>query len=147
MHEEKGTYTGAAVPPIHKDTPADIVGVLRRLPPAFPGTLVELMKWRGCTVEELAENALTSRWTISRLRNDADYESSMDAIVGVCVGLSLPPAIYPEVIRKAGHSFRAIERHAAYQQLLPQMYIFGWDILQFNEALAEWGFTPIGQVD
>jgi len=132
---------------IHRDKPAEIVALLRRLPAAFPGTLVELMKWRGCTIEELAESALTSKSTIGRLRNEADYESSLDIIVGLTVGLLLPPAIYPEFIRKAGHCFKASDRHVAFQQLLPQAYFLGLNMFQFNQALAEWGFDPIGQFD
>jgi len=61
---------------VHTDSPADVVALLRRLSPAFPDTLAELMKWRDCTIEELAEKALTSRSTVGRLLNDADYESS-----------------------------------------------------------------------
>jgi transcriptional regulator with XRE-family HTH domain len=119
--------------------------MLRRLPPAFPDTLVELMKWRGCTIEELAEKALTSRSTVGRLRNDADYESSLDTIVRLSVALLLPPAIYPDFIQKSGHSFKVSDRHIAYQQLLPQVYYHGLDIFQFNQALMDWGVAPIGQ--
>jgi len=59
----------------------------------------------------------------------------------------LPPAVYPDFIHKAGHSFKVSDRHIAYQQLLPQVYYFGLDMFQFNQALIEWGFEPIGQFD
>ncbi|MCL2299902.1 MAG: helix-turn-helix transcriptional regulator [Firmicutes bacterium] len=131
--------------PLQKDNPADVVALLRRLPSAFPDMLIELMKWRGYTVERLAEYALTSSSTIKRLRNDPDYESSLETIVGLCVGLRLPPVIYPDFIHRAGHSFKINNRHTAYQQLLPMAYSFGWDIFQFNEQLAEWGIASIGQ--
>ena len=132
---------------IHTDSPKDVVALLRRLPPAFPDALVELMRWRGCTVEELAEKALISRSTVIRMRNDLDYESNLESVVGICVALQLSPPIYPEMIAKAGHSFKLNERHIAYQQLLPQVSYFGWDIHRFNEELAERGLDPIGQAE
>jgi len=128
-----------------RDAPADISALLHRLPQAFPDALVELMKWRGYTVENVAEYALTSRSTISRLRNDPDYEPNLEIIVALCVALLLPPAIYPAFIQRAGHSFKLTKSHIAYQQLLPQAYYLGLDIFQFNEALAEWDVAPIGQ--
>ena len=130
---------------IHTDSPKDVVALLRRLPPAFPDALVEVMKWRGCTVEELAEKALISRSTVIRMRNEHNYESTLESVVGICVALQLSPPIYQEIIAKSGHTFKLNERHIAYQQLLPQVSYFGWDIHQFNEALAEWGIDPIGQ--
>ena len=130
--------------PLFQDNPADVAALLRRLPSAFPNALVELMRWCRCTVEQLAEYALTSSSTVSRLRNDPDYESSLETIVGLCIGLHLPPAIYLEFIRKAGYIFKATKRHIAYQQLLAQAYFFGWDMFQFNEALVEWGVGTIG---
>ena len=51
---------------VHTDNPAEIVGLLRRLPAAFPEALIFLMDWRDYTVEALAEWALTSGKKIQR---------------------------------------------------------------------------------
>ena len=126
------------------DTPAEIAGILRRLPSAFPEALAVLMKWRGLSSEALASAILSSRATITRLRSNPDYVTTLDTIVALCIGLHLPPTIYPILIQMAGHSFKASERHIAIQQLLPKAYYLGMDIYEFNDELSAYGYTPIG---
>jgi DNA-binding XRE family transcriptional regulator len=145
IFEQKQGCGAAAPQRVHTDNAADIAEKLRRLPSAFPDALVELMKWRGCTVEALAEKALISRSTVVRLRNDVDYETNLELIIAICVALWLPPAIYTVLIQSAGYSFTASRRHVVYQQLLAQAYFAGMDVFQFNGALSEYGISLIGQ--
>ena len=79
---------------VELDDPAEIAGILRRLPSAFPEALTELMGWRGVSSEALAKKALYSKSTINRLRYEIDYVSSLDTIVAICIGLRLPPALF-----------------------------------------------------
>ena len=122
---------------IHKDNPADVVALLRRLPAAFPEALVELMKWRGCTVEELAESALTGPKKIQRLRTDITSTPDVDMLI----------AVFQKVMQLAGRGFLPIEKHVVYQELQPEVYRQGMTMFQFNAALVEHGFDPIGQFD
>jgi len=137
-------HTGTA---LHGDTPADIAGILRRLPPVFPDALVELMKWRGCSVEALAENALTSRRTIQRLRTDMTLSPEVDTLISLSVGLRLPPAMLRAVMHRAGRSFLPTERHVVFQELQPEAYRLGLSMYEFDMALEAHGFRPIGQID
>ena len=144
MHDEKLKYTGPAA---LGDTPADIANILRRLPPVFPDALVELMKWRGCSVETLAETALTSPRTIQRLRTDMALSPEVDTLISLSVGLRLPPAMLRAVMRRAGRDFLPTERHVVFQELQPEAYRLGLSMYQFDEALEAHGFRPIGQID
>lgn len=144
MHDEKLTLIGSAA---LADKPADIAGILRRLPPVFPDALVELMKWRGCSVEALAEYALTSTRTLQRLRTDMTLSPEVDMLMSLSVGLRLPPAMLRAVMRRAGRDFLPTERHVVFQELHPEAYRLGLSMYQFDEALEAHGFRPIGQID
>jgi DNA-binding Xre family transcriptional regulator len=128
---------------VRLDTPAEIAGILRRLPSAFPEALTELMRWRSVSSEALAKKALYSKSTINRLRSEIDYVSSLDTIVAICIGLRLPPALYMLLIQRAGYSFNGSTRHGVIQQLLLHVYVFEMDIYEFNEALTAYGVTPL----
>jgi hypothetical protein len=144
MHDEKRIYTG---PAFHGDTPADIAGILRRLPATFPDALAKLMKWRRCTVEELAEQILANPKRIQRLRTDMTPSPGVDMLMSLSVGLQLPPAVLQAMMQRAGRSFLPIEKHVVYQELQPEAYRLGLSMNQFNEALEAHGFRPIGQID
>ena len=130
---------------VHTDNPAEIVGLLRRLPAAFPEALIFLMDWRDYTVEALAEWALTSGKKIQRLRS-GQLRPTMKRTVSLCVALRLPFALSLEMMNKA-EPYRYCEDYLVYLELLPEMYRLGWDMYQFNDALVEYGAAPIGQND
>jgi len=121
------------------------VARLRRLPAAFPDALIFLMDWRDCTVEALAEWALTSSKTIQRLRS-GQLRPTMKRAVALSVGLQLPFAFSLEMMKKAEpHSYS--EDYLTYLELLPEMYRLGLSMFQFNNALVKYGAEPIGQND
>ena len=132
---------------VHMDNPADVVALLHRLPAAFPDALVELMKWRGYTVEDLAESALTSPKMIQRLRTDKTLSPDVDVFMQLSIGLRMPPAVLQSMMQRAGRGFLPIEKHVVYQELQPEAYRQGLSMFQFNSALAEYGIAPIGQFD
>ena len=129
---------------IHKDNPADVVALMRRLPVAFDEALLELIKWRGCTVEELAERSLVSDKTIRRLKNNPNSESTLETVIAVCVGLHLPPVLCYELIRKAGFYFKPTLKHVVYQDLLSRAYYDGISMYKLNETLMTQGLDVIG---
>ena len=71
-------------------------------PMEFPDALHYLMKNQKMTVEHLEETSLISTRTIIRLSNDPDYGVTREHIVALSVGLTLPPIISMELLRKAG---------------------------------------------
>ena len=130
---------------LHTDSPAEVVARLRRLPPAFSDALVELMKWRGCTVETLAEWAQTSVRTIQRLRT-GQVRPTLKRAVAICVALGLPFALALEMMRKAD-PYPCSRDYLVYLELLPIVYQQGMDMFQFNDVLVEYGAAPIGHND
>lgn len=74
------------------DTAAQRSNALRRYPGSFAETLVLLMKERKISNKNLADLSLVGEKTIQRLRNDEEYPTTKQTVLGLCVGLSLSPA-------------------------------------------------------
>ena len=72
---------------------ADILKVVKSLPATFSGTLNKLIEWSEMTEEKLAEEAQISEKTIQRLRNDEPDNVTLETVVQLIIGLSLPPAL------------------------------------------------------
>ena len=83
-------------------------------PMEFPDALHYLMKDQKMTVEHLEETSLISTRTIIRLSNDPDYGVTREHIVALSVGLTLPPIISMELLRKAGLVMKNTMRHNTY---------------------------------
>lgn len=77
----------------------------------FPDALHYLMKDQKMTVEHLEETSLISTRTIIRLSNDPDYGVTREHIVALSIGLTLPPIISMELLRKAGLTMKNTLRH------------------------------------
>ena len=63
---------------------------LRRYPGSFAETLVALQKERKLSNKQLADLSLVGEKTIQRLRNNEEYPTSVQTVLGLCVGLKLP---------------------------------------------------------
>jgi hypothetical protein len=72
--------------------------------------------------EHLEETSLISTHTIIRLGNDPDYGVIRENIVASSVGLTLPPIISVELLRKAGLEMKNITLHNTYRMILCEMY-------------------------
>ena len=72
--------------------------------------------------EHLEETSLISTHTIIRLSNDPDYGVTRENIVASSVGLTLPPIISVELLRKAGLEMKNITLHNTYRMILCEMY-------------------------
>ena len=74
------------------------------LPLSFSEALVYLMRDHGngkVTVEKLAESAMLSRITVSRLRNEERASYPLDIVIALCIGLHLPPWLSAILLEKA----------------------------------------------
>lgn len=80
------------------------------LPSGFGSTLTAHMEMRSMSVEALAEAAALSPRTITRLRNDQFDEISSDHVMGVCIGLGLPPLSARDLFDKAGVKLKGKRR-------------------------------------
>lgn len=110
-------------------------------PLEFPDALHYLMKDRRMTVERLEEASLLSTRTIIRLSNDPDYGVTREHIVALSVGLTLPPIISMELVRKAGLVMRNTALDNTYCMILCAMY--SSTIETVNDLLVSLGFSPL----
>lgn len=119
----------------------ELVEVMQSVPNSFSGTLKVLMKWKEITVEGLASDSCVSPKTIQRLRNDDEYETKLETIVALCLGMHLPPTASEYLIGKSKFSFIFSEKHLMYRFLLNSYY--SHDIYDCNVLLAEQGLDPL----
>lgn len=123
----------------------EIARAMQTMPSSFSGTLKGLMTWKGMTVERLAEASLISPKTIQRLRNDEEYETTLETVVSLCIGLKIQPAASEDLLRKARFTLKFTELHLMYRLLLTDY--FSHSICECNELLTACGFPPLGKVD
>ena len=120
----------------------ELVDIIKRLPGGFAETLDELIKYRKTTNEKLAEACLISSKTVQRMRNNEDYEPSLETIMALCIGLQLPPVLSDDFIRKSGCSLKnTTELHMTYRFLLNSCYTKS--IHDCNEILIKQNFNPL----
>lgn len=110
----------------------------------FNEALVYLMKERKCTIEKLEEKSLLSGRTISRLRNEAEYDVTWAHVVALSVGLQLPPSISNDLLEKAGLKFRNNVAHNVYSMILSSCYML--DIMTVNSYLVKMGMEPLTEL-
>ena len=110
-------------------------------PMEFPDALHYLMRDRKMTVEHLEETSLISTRTIIRLSNDPDYSVTREHIVALSIGLSLPPIISMELLRKAGLTMKNTALHNTYRMILYEMYSSTIELV--NDFLVSLGIAPL----
>jgi len=120
----------------------EILEVIKQLPGSFGGTLAELIKWCGTTNEKLGEASLLSARTIQRLRNaDDEYESSLETVIALCIGLQLPPILSSNLMEKSGFSLKNTQQHLMYDFILTSCY--SYPISYCNDLLTAQGFPML----
>lgn len=122
---------------------ADILKIAKSLPATFSGTLNKLIEWSEMTEEELAEAAEISEKTIQRLRNDEPDNVTLETVVQLIIGLSLPPALSDCLLRASRKDFMMTEQHMMYRMLVLTCY--PKTIYECNERLLAQGLKPLGR--
>ena len=108
----------------------------------FGYTLKQLMKWSKVNVKTLSLLSLLSTKTIQRMRNNEDYQASIETIIALCVGMQLPPPVSRRFLELVGFQIRySSELMAAYDYILDEYYING--IYSCNELLRAMGFKDL----
>lgn len=115
--------------------------VLQEMPGGFSGSLKYLMNWRKKTVEKLAEECSLDTRTIQRMRNDEDYDTTIESIVAMCVALKLPPMISKPFIDRSSFSIGSGEKAMALQFVLNGCYTK--TIYECNALLIQIGYQPL----
>lgn len=110
----------------------------------FCEALCYLMKKQKCTIEDLEGTSLISRRTLSRLRNEPDYDVTWKHVVALAVGLHLPPAVSNDLLQKAGLALRNNAAHNAYGMIMSSCYT--QDIYTVNGYLTAMGLEPLTEM-
>ena len=116
---------------------------MRTYPGAFSDTLVQLMKDKKLSVKKLADASLVGEKTIQRLRNDEEYPTSIQTVMGLCYGLKLTVPEAEMLIDKTEFSIKATNpQNNAYKCALSACAENS--IYEVNEMLESCGYEPLG---
>ncbi len=113
-------------------------------PMDFSEALVFLMTERKVSIDTLEEKSMLSVSTIKRLRNDGEYRVTAEQVVALAVGMSLPPIVSYELLRKAGLVMKNNIRDNTYGMVLSVMYTS--DINTVNCFLVSQKFSPLSEL-
>ena len=125
------------------DNAAQRSNALRRYLGSFAETLVQLMKERKISNKILADLSLVGEKTIQRLRNDEEYSTTKQTVLGLCVGLSLSPAEAEDLFDKADFKLNPKKTEDyIYKCVLGACATNS--VYAVNEMLVAHGVPPIG---
>ncbi len=116
---------------------------LQRYPGSFSETLVQLMKDKKITVKKLADGSLVGEKTIQRLRNNEEYPTTKQTVLGLCYGLKLTIPEAEMLISKTEFSLKCTSpENYAYRCVLGSCEEN--NIYEINEMLEANGYLPLG---
>lgn len=119
----------------------ELASVLQTLPRIFTTALISLMEWKNKSVEALASDSGVSDRTIRRMRNEESYETTVESIIAICVGLQLPPEVSYALIDISTCSLNNSEKHLTYRFILNSKYTH--TIYDCNALLRRLGYDPL----
>ena len=119
------------------------ISALRKYPGSFAETLVQLMAERKLSSKKLADLSLVGEKTIQRLRNDEEYPTSKQTVLGLCVGLSLSPPEANEFFEKSDFKLNP-KKHDDYIYMCVLGACVENSIYAVNDMLEAHGVPPLG---
>ena len=119
------------------------VDAMRLYPGAFSETLVQLMKEKKLSNKKLADVSLVGERTIQRLRNEEEYPTTVQTVLGLCYGLQLSVPEAEMLVRKTDFNIKPTNpQNNAYRCVLSSCAENS--IYEVNEILESCGFEPLG---
>lgn len=116
---------------------------MRLYPGAFSDTLVQMMKERKLSAKKLADASLVGEKTIQRLRNNEEYPTSLQTVMGLCYGLRLTVPEAEMLVDKTDFNLRpTVPQNNAYRCALSACAENS--IYEINEMLESCGYEPFG---
>lgn len=114
---------------------------MRLYPGAFSETLVQLIKERKLSNKKLADASLVGERTIQRSRNDEEYPTTVQTVLGLCYGLKLSVPEAEMLVGKTDFNIKPTN---------PQNYAYRCalsacaenSIYEINEMLEACGYIP-----
>lgn len=116
---------------------------MRLYPGAFSETLVQLMKEKKLSNKKLADASLVGECTIQRLRNEEEYPTTIQTVLGLCYGLQLSVPEAEMLVGKTDFNIKPTNpQNNAYRCVLSSCAENS--IYEINEMLESCGFEPLG---
>ena len=116
---------------------------MRLYPGAFSETLVQLMKEKKLSNKKLADASLVGERTIQRLRNEEEYPTTIQTVLGLCYGLQLSVPEAETLVGKTDFNIKPTNpQNNAYRCVLSSCAENS--IYEVNEMLESCGFEPLG---
>lgn len=116
---------------------------MRLYPGAFSETLVQMMKERKISNKKLADLSLVGEKTIQRLRNNEEYPTTVQTVIGLCFGLRLSVPEAEMLISKTNFNIKPTNpQNYAYRCALSTCA--ETNIYEINEMLESCGYEPLG---
>ena len=116
---------------------------LQRYPGSFSETLVQLMKDKKLSAKKLADGSLVGEKTIQRLRNNEEYPTTKQTVLGLCYGLKLTIPEAEMLLGKTEFSLKSTTpENNAYRCTLGSCAELS--IYEVNEMLVANGYLPFG---
>lgn len=116
---------------------------MRLYPGAFSETLVQLMKEKKLSNKKLADASLVGERTIQRLRNEEEYPTTVQTVLGLCYGLQLSVPEAEMLVGKTDFNIKPTSpQNNAYRCVLSSCAENS--IYEVNEMLESCGFEPLG---
>ena len=116
---------------------------MRLYPGAFSETLVQLMKEKKLSNKKLADVSLVGERTIQRLRNEEEYPTTVQTVLGLCYGLQLSVPEAEMLVGKTDFNIKPTNpQNNAYRCVLSSCAENS--IYEVNEMLESCGFEPLG---
>ena len=116
---------------------------MRLYPGAFSETLVQLMKEKKLSNKKLADASLVGERTIQRLRNEEEYPTTVQTVLGLCYGLQLSVPEAEMLVGKTDFNIKPTNpQNNAYRCVLSSCAENS--IYEVNEMLESCGFEPLG---
>lgn len=116
---------------------------MRRYPGSFAETLVQLQAERKLSNKKLADASLVGEKTIQRLRNDEEYPTTVQSVLGLCVGLRLYVPEAEMLIDKTDFKLNTMKDDGyVYKCILRACAVNS--IYEINEMLKDNGIAELG---
>ena len=116
---------------------------MQKYPGAFSETLVQLMKDKKMSAKTLADGSLVGEKTIQRLRNNEEYPTTKQTVMGLCYGLKLTIPEAEMLISKTDFNLKpTTPENNAYRCTLGSCADIS--IYEVNEMLEANGYKPFG---
>ena len=119
----------------------EVLELVKRMPEDFGESLTQVVEWTEMTREQVAEDSWISERTVYRLCANGTDNPSLNMVVQLCIGMSLPFEVSMKLMERAGYRPRNNLRDMTIMHLLILSYKY--NIEDCNKLLIAQGLAPL----